>query len=75
MINQIFVSVLDVSSALIIGWIFGVLLEFAVFMAAYIPLIAFAGGYHAKIPLKCYILSLIVLAIISIGMKYLYVLN
>ena len=33
-INQILVSVLNVSSALIIGLIFGVLPEIAVFMAA-----------------------------------------
>ncbi len=64
-----------VSSALIIGWIFGVVLESAVFMAAYIPLRSFAGGYHAKTPLKCYILSLIIITIILAGMKYLSVAN
>jgi accessory gene regulator protein AgrB len=48
-----------VSSALIIGWIFGVVLEITVFMAAYIPLITFASGYHAKTPIRCYIFSVI----------------
>lgn len=71
-INQILVSVLNVSSALIIGLIFGVFFEIAVFMAAYIPLRSFAGGYHAKTPLRCYIFSLIMLIVVSIGMKYLY---
>ena len=69
-INQIFVAVLNVSSALIIGWIFGVILEIAVFMAAYIPLRTFAGGYHAKTPLRCYFFSITMLIIVSIGMKY-----
>lgn len=69
-INQILVSVLNVSSALIIGLIFGMFLEVAVFMAAYIPLRIFAGGYHAKTPLRCYIFSVIMLIIVSIGMKY-----
>ncbi|MCM1488503.1 MAG: accessory gene regulator B family protein [Firmicutes bacterium] len=72
-INQILVSVLNVSSALIIGWIFGVVLEITVFMAAYIPLRSFAGGYHAKTPLRCYFFSVIMLIIVSIGLKYLYV--
>lgn len=71
-INQILVSVLNVSSALIIGFIFDVFLEVAVFMAAYIPLRSFAGGYHAKTPLRCYIFSVIMLIVVSIGMNYLY---
>lgn len=74
-INQILVSVLNVSSALIIGLIFGVFFEIAVFMAAYIPLRSFAGGYHAKTPLRCYVFSVIMLIIVSIGMKYLYMAN
>lgn len=66
-------SVLDVSSALIIGWIFGVVLKIAVFMAAYIPLRSFAGNYHAKTPLRCYFFSVIMLFVVSIGMKYILV--
>lgn len=69
-INQILVSVLNVSSALIIGLVFNVLLEIAVFMVAYIPLRSFAGGYHAKTPLKCYFFSVVMLIIVSIGIKY-----
>lgn len=70
-INQILTSVLNVSSALIIGLILGTFFEVMVFMAAYIPLRIFAGGYHAKTPLRCYIFSLIMLIVVSIGMKYL----
>ena len=70
-INQILVSILNVSSALIIWLIFGVFFEIAVFMAAYIPLRTFAGGYHAKTPLSCYVFSVIMLIVVSIGMKYL----
>ncbi len=71
-INQILSSVVNVSSALIIGFVFGVFLEVAVFMAAYIPLRSFAGGYHAKTPLRCYIFSVIMLVVVSIGMKHLF---
>ncbi|MCM1061653.1 MAG: accessory gene regulator B family protein [Eubacterium sp.] len=58
---------------MIIWLIFDVFLEIAVFMAVYIPLRSFAGGYHAKTPLRCYIFSVIMLIIVSIGLKYLYV--
>lgn len=44
-------------------------------MATYIPLRSFAGGYHAKTPARCYILSLIMIAVILAGMKYLPVAN
>lgn len=70
-INQILVSVLNVSSALIIGLILEAFFEAVVFMAAYIPLRIFAGGYHAKTPLRCYIFSVIMLVIVSLGIKYL----
>ncbi|MCM1166500.1 MAG: accessory gene regulator B family protein [Lachnospiraceae bacterium] len=72
-INQILVSVINVSSALIIGLLFGTILEIVVFMAAYIPLRSFAGGFHAKTPLRCYIYSLIMLIIVSMGLKYLHI--
>lgn len=74
-INQILVSVLNVSSTLIIGLILGMLLESIIFMAAYIPLRTFAGGYHAKTPTRCYILSLIIIIIVLIGIKYIPVLD
>lgn len=57
-INQILVSVLNVSSALIIGLILGMFLESIIFMTEYIPLRSFAGGYHAKTPMRCYFASL-----------------
>lgn len=72
-INQILTSVLNVSSALIIGLIFGVFTEVAIFMAAYIPLRSFAGGYHAITPLRCYVFSVIMLIVVSIGLKYLHI--
>lgn len=69
-INQILVSVVNVLSALIIGLIFDVFCEIAVFMVAYIPLRSFAGGFHAKTPLRCYIFSIIMLIVVSTGIKY-----
>lgn len=72
-INQILAYVFNAFSSLIIGLIFGVTFEIIIFMAAYIPLRSFAGGYHAKTPLRCYIFSVIMLIVVSIGLKYLSV--
>lgn len=74
-INQILMYAINISSALIIGLIFGKFFEAAVFIAAYCSLRSFAGGYHAKTPLRCYVFSVIMLIIVSIGMKYLYMAN
>ena len=71
-INQILAYVFNAFSSLIIGLIFGVIFEIIIFMAAYIPLRSFAGGYHAKTPLRCYVFSVITLIVVSIGLKYLH---
>ena len=46
------------------------MLEIAVFMAAYIPLRSFAGGYHAKTPLRCYFTSLTIIFVVLLFCKY-----
>lgn len=69
-INQIFVSVLNVSSTLIIGLILGMLLESIIFLMAYIPLRSFAGGYHAKTPVRCYFVSLFLVSAVLLFCKY-----
>lgn len=69
-INQICVSVLNVSSALIIGLILDMFVESIIFMVVYIPLRSFAGGYHAKTPVRCYFASLIIVFAVLILCKY-----
>ena len=71
-IHQILMYSINISSALIIGLIFGKFFEAAVFIVAYCSLRSFAGGYHAKTPLRCYVFSVIMLIIVLVGIKYLY---
>ena len=71
-INQILMYSINISSALIIGLIFGKFFEAAVFIVAYCSLRSFAGGYHAKTHLRCYVFSVIMLIIVLVGIKYLY---
>lgn len=68
-ILQGFRIILNVVSALIIGLAFGRLSGIILFMAAYIPLRSYAGGFHAKTPLRCYVLSVLMLCLVSIGLS------
>ncbi len=67
--EQVLSIILNIITTLLIGLIFNTFFQLVVFMAAYIPLRSFAGGYHAKTPLRCYIFSIVMLVFVSWGMK------
>lgn len=68
--NQGLTILLNLVTTLGIGLLFGSTVQLVVFMVAYIPLRSYAGGYHARTPLKCYIISIIMLIVVSICLKY-----
>lgn len=68
--NQGITILLNLITTLCIGLLFGCVVELLVFMAAYIPLRSFAGGYHAKTPLRCYLSSIVMLIIVSVAIQY-----
>lgn len=70
--NQGLNILLNLITTLVVGLLFRNILELAIFIAAYIPLRSFAGGYHAKTPLRCYIYSIVMLILVSVGMKHLF---
>ena len=69
-IQQGLTNILNLVTTVIIGLVLGVLWQMLLFMAAYIPLRSFAGGYHAKTPLRCYILSVLLHTAIALAIKY-----
>ncbi len=56
-IENLIMKACHILSYVILGIIFQQLPELLVFLIAFIPLRESSGGYHAKTPLKCYILS------------------
>lgn len=72
-VNQCLNMLLNILTALFIGILFGETLQILLFMLAYIPLRSYAGGWHSRTPLRCYIFSVIMLIAVSVGMKYLYI--
>ncbi len=61
--------IINALSAILIGFILGMLWQSVVFMLSYIPIRSYAGGYHASTQLKCYWLSNAVIFIVLMGVK------
>lgn len=62
-------SIIHIVSAIIIGMIFGMLVESILFYISFIAIRKFAGGYHANTPVKCYLLSIVSIIISFVILK------
>ena len=69
-IQQGMIALLNLGTTMIIGMVFGKLLESILFMAAYIPLRSYAGGYHAKTAVRCYFFSIVMMSAVLWVMRY-----
>lgn len=58
------IFLLNIATALFTGIILHMFLESVLFLICFIPLRIFAGGYHAKTQLRCYIMSTITTAVL-----------
>ena len=63
-------TALNIATTLVVGFIFGMVWQSVLFMAAYIPLRSYAGGYHAGTPLKCYIFSVVLTVCAISGIRF-----
>lgn len=69
-LEQLFTNVLDVMTLLVIGLSMGMIWQGIVFVFSFMLLRKYAGGYHASTPLKCYLLTtLVIIGGLSV-MKY-----
>lgn len=59
-------STLEVLSILIISLFINNFIETLLFFIAFIPLRIYAGGYHAKTRLKCFIISIVVYTLFTV---------
>ncbi len=69
-IQQGMIALLNLGTTMVIGMVFGKLLESILFMVAYIPLRSFAGGYHAKTAVRCYFFSIVMISAVLWVMRY-----
>ena len=70
--KQTSLILLNIITTIIIGLIFNVLWQCIVFLLAYVPLRSYAGGYHARTQLRCYLFSIALMIIVSLMIKYIY---
>lgn len=69
-IKQLFSVCLNLLTTLCIGMVFGLVWESVLFTAAYIPLRSFAGGFHAKTPVRCYWYSAAMIVIVLALLRF-----
>jgi len=67
--QQGFTVLLNIVTIAAIGLAMGEFLHAAIFLAAFIPLRRFAGGYHAKTPVRCYLYSVGLVTAILLAIK------
>lgn len=68
-LQQGFIIIWNILTTVTIGIIFGQVWESILFMLTYFPLRSSAGGYHARTPLRCYLLSIIMIIAVLISMR------
>lgn len=61
---------LNILTILIVGKMFGMLWESVIFMVTYIPLRTYAGGYHVRTQLGCYISSVVLIVAVLLGISF-----
>lgn len=69
-LHQLWFTLLNAGTTIIVGLLFGMVWESLVFLIAYIPLRKFAGGYHAKTEFRCYLLSTLIIVLGLLAVKY-----
>ena len=63
---------LNLSTTLLLGIVTGMIWESIIFLAAYMLLRRYAGGFHAKTPARCYIYSSAMVLFALLGIKYVF---
>ena len=66
-------KIIFIAAIIIVGVIFGELVPILLFTLFYTSLRSFAGGIHAGTPSRCFVLSLVMLALIAAVNKYVFI--
>lgn len=71
----ILVSAFHIITIIALGLCFNLLVESLVFYLSFIVIRKFAGGYHAKTPTRCYIISIITIVLMLCIIKWILIIN
>lgn len=70
-LRQLFMMILNITITILLGIIFKELWQSILFSVVYIPLRSYAGGYHARTPMRCTLFSTVMVCIALLLMKFL----
>ena len=70
-LRQGFTIILNLTTTIVLGCIFDKILQAILFTALYMPLRRFAGGYHAKTAMRCYINSTLLITLVLLLSQFL----
>lgn len=70
-LEQGLLLLLNIGTALLIGLLLDEFVACVIFLACFLPLRAMAGGYHARTPLHCYLLGMMVVTATLAAIKWL----
>ena len=68
-IRQGIVLVINIATAVLIGLVLEMFWQSIIFLLAYNPVRIYAGGYHARTPLACYLLSIPMMFALLLGIR------
>ncbi len=68
-IEQILLTLLNLVTVLILGTLFGALIQSVIFFIAFVSLRSYAGGYHAATRTRCYLISVAALLTSFLSLK------
>lgn len=68
-------SAFHIITVIALGLCFNLLVESLVFYFSFIAIRKFAGGYHAKTPTRCYIISIITIVLMLCIIKWILIIN
>lgn len=74
-LKQGFIIIINFITVIILGISLNILLEGLLFMITFIPIRIYAGGYHKRSQLECYVFSTIILAVIFLILKMQIIIN
>lgn len=69
-LQQGFFIIGNVLTTIVIGFIFEMVWQSILFMVTYLPLRSFAGGYHAKTQLQCYLFSMMLTSAVLLAIRF-----
>lgn len=66
---QLFSILLNIITVIAFGIAFGMILESIIFLLSYMLIRRYAGGFHAKTPIRCYIYSSVMILLVLLAIK------